>query len=97
MGAPNARPELVEIFSELVNNAAEHGMNPEGAQAHIRYMPHRRGYAFDAVIADPGPGIRSTLARNPALPRPETDTGAIGLAVQELVSGTGVPTRGIGL
>ena len=60
-------------------------------------MPHRRGRAFDAVIADSGPGIRATLARNPALPQPETDAAAMGLAVQELVSGTGVPTRGIGL
>ena len=25
-GAPNARPELVEMFSKMVNNAAEHGM-----------------------------------------------------------------------
>ena len=97
MGNPSIRPELVEIFSQLVNNAAEHGMTPEGAHAHVRYMPHRRGRAFDAVIADSGPGIRATLARNPALPQPETDAAAMGLAVQELVSGTGVPTRGIGL
>ena len=31
------------------------------------------------------------------MPQPETDADAIGLAVQELVSGTGIPTRGIGL
>ena len=101
MGAPNVHPELnihpelVEIFSELVNNAAEHGMTPEGA--HVRYIPHRRGYAFDVVIADSGAGIRATLAGNPKAPQPETDAAAIGLAVQELVSGTGTPTRGIGL
>ena len=97
MGAPNIRPELVEIFSELVNNAAEHGMTPEGANAHVRYMPHRRGHAFDVVIADSGTGIRATLAGNSELTQPETDAAAIGLAAQELVSGTGVPTRGIGL
>ena len=97
MGAANVRPELVEIFSELVNNAAEHGMTETGANVHVRFMPHRRGHAFDAVVADQGPGIRATLAGNPALPRPETDAEAIGLAIQELVSGTGVPTRGIGL
>ena len=28
MGAPSIRPELVEMFSQLVNNAAEHGMTP---------------------------------------------------------------------
>ena len=60
-------------------------------------MQHRKGNAFDVVIADQGPGIRATLAANPALPHLETDAEAIGLAVQELVSGTGVPTRGIGL
>ena len=97
MGAANVRPELVEIFSELVNNAAEHGMTELGANVHVRHIPHRRGTAFDAVISDSGPGIRATLARNPKLPQLETDSDAIGLAVQELVSGTGVPTRGIGL
>jgi hypothetical protein len=97
MGTPNVRPEVVEVFSEIVNNAAEHGMTEEGAQAHVRYLPHRRGHAFDAVIADSGPGIRATLAHNPALPRPETDAEATGLAVRELVPGTGVPTRGSGL
>lgn len=97
MGAASVRPELVEIFSELVNNAAEHGMTDTGATAHVRFMPHRRGNAFDVVVADLGEGIRATLAGNPDLPQPETDAAAIGLAVQELVSGTGIPTRGIGL
>ncbi len=97
MGAANVRPELVEVFSELVNNAAEHGMTEEGAHAHVRYVPHRRSRAFDMVVADSGPGIRATLEENPEIPRPETDAGAIGFAVQELVSGTGTPTRGIGL
>ena len=97
LGAANVRPELVEIFSELVNNAAEHGMTEQGANAHVRFMPHRRGHAMVVVVADSGPGIRATLAGNPRLPQPETDQDAIGLAVQELVSGTGSPTRGIGL
>ena len=97
MGAANVRPELVEIFSEIVNNAAGHGMSDKGAHAHVRFMPHRRVMAFDAVIVDSDPGIRGTLARNPALPEIETDADAIGLAVQELISGTGIPTRGIGL
>ena len=97
MGNPSIRPELVETFSQLVNNAAEHGMTPQGAHAHVRHMPHRRGHAFDVVIADSGAGIRATLARNLVLPQPETDAAAIGLAVQELVSGTGSPTRGIAL
>lgn len=97
MGSPNIRPELVGVFSEIVNNAAEHGMTKEGASSHVRFMPHRRGSAFDVVVADRGPGIRATLERNPSLAKPETDAKAIALAVRELVSGTGDWTRGIGL
>ena len=99
MGAATVRAKLMEVFSELVNNAAEHGASPGGqpAHVHVRFMADRRGNAFDAVVVDSGPGIRTTLARNPGLPKPESDAGAIGLAVQELVSGTGDPTRGGGL
>jgi sensor histidine kinase regulating citrate/malate metabolism len=97
LGAANVRPELVELVSELVNNAAEHGLTPDGAHVHVRFMPHRRGHAFDCVVSDEGPGIRATLAANSALPKPETDGDAIRIAIQELVSGTGSPNRGIGL
>ena len=97
LGAVNVRTALVELFSELVNNAAEHGLTEAGAHAHVRFMPHRRGHAFDVVIVDEGPGIRETLARNPRLDVPEADAEAIRLATQELVSGTGKPVRGIGL
>ena len=97
IGGASIRPEVVELFSELVNNTAEHGMNEEGAHAHVRYLPHRRGCAFDVVVVDSGEGIRATLSRNPDLRQLQTDSDAIGLAVQELVSGTGDPTRGIGL
>ena len=95
--AANVRPELVATFSRIVNNAAEHGMTEAGAHAHVRFMPHRRGHAFDAVIADSASGIRDTLTRNSQIPQPESDADAIGMAIQELVSGAGVPIRGIGL
>ena len=36
IGAATVRPELVEIFSKLANNAAEYGMTLEGAQVHVR-------------------------------------------------------------
>ena len=97
LGSASVRPVLVEIFSKLVNNAAEYGMTPEGAQVHVRYMPHRRNHAFDLVVADSGQGIRGSLAGNAQLLQPETDADAIGLAVRGLVSGSGIPTRGIGL
>ncbi len=87
----------VETFSELLNNAAEHGMNDAGAHCHVRVMPHRLGNCLDIVVADSGPGIRATLAQNPNLPPTQSDQAAITLAIQELTSGTGTPTRGIGL
>ena len=94
--AANIKPQVVEMFSKMVNNAAEHGMSDTGAHCHVRLMPHRRGLAFDSVITDRGPGIRATLERNPDL-QVESDEQALRLAVQELTSGTGNPTRGIGL
>ena len=87
----------VETFSELLNNAAEHGMSDAGAHCHVRVMPHRLGNSLDMVVADSGPGIRATLAQNPNLPDTQSDPEAIDLAIQELTSGTGTPTRGIGL
>ena len=94
--AANIKPQVVEMFSKMVNNAAEHGMSDTGAHCHVRLMPHRKGLALDSVITDRGPGIRATLERNPDL-QVESDEQALRLAVQELTSGTGNPTRGIGL
>ncbi len=87
----------VETFSELLNNAAEHGMSDDGAHCHIRVTPHRMGNCLDMVVADSGPGIRATLGKNPNLPATQSDQEAIAIAIQELTSGTGRPTRGIGL
>ena len=85
LGASNLHAELVEIFSELVNNAAEHGMSEAGAHAHVRFMPHRSGSAHDVVIADEGPGIRARLSRGLVASQLatdlETDSAAIGVAV----------------
>ena len=87
-GTANLRPELAELFTISLNNSAEHGVTEGSASAiaHVRFMPHRRGEAFDVVVVDEGPGIRETLARNPGLIVPDTDADAILLA-----------TRGIGL
>ena len=49
-------------------------------------------------MADGGIGIRATLERNPALTHlVPYDWAAIDRAVRERISGTGEPTRGIGL
>ena len=34
---------LVDLFPEIVNNAAEHGASSTAAQVHVRFMHHRRG------------------------------------------------------
>ena len=85
LGTTSVRAELVKVFSELVNNSAEHGM-PQGGQP---------GHAFEAVTVDSGAGIRTALARNPAIPQPEPDAHAIGLAFRSWSPGRA--TRGIGL
>ena len=90
-------PVIVETFSEIINNSTEHGMSEQGATAHVRFMPHRTGHALDAVIADSGPGVRTTLQQNPNIPELLSDQDALELAIQELVSGTASPNRGIGL
>ena len=72
-------------------------MSDAGAHCHVRVMPHRMDNCMDMVVADSGPGIRATLAQNPNLPVTQSDQEAITLAIQELTSGTGTPTRGIGL
>lgn len=80
-----------------VADVAEHGLSLEGAQVHVPCMPQRRGHAFHVALADSGPGILAALAHNPGLPKQNTDSEAIGPAVQELASGAGIPIRGIGL
>ena len=38
--AANIKPQVVEMFSEMVNNAAEHGMSDTGAHCHVRLIPN---------------------------------------------------------
>ena len=98
LGTPDFRTELVELFNEIVVNAAEHGMTIAGADAHIRYMPHRRDHAFDCVVVDRGPGIPAPLANRPSLEAFENDADAIRAAVTDQApSTTGVPFRVPGL
>lgn len=78
----------VETLSELLNNAAEHGMSDTVAHWHVRVTPRRPGECLDMVVADSGPGIRATLAQNPNLPATQSDREAITLAIRELTSGT---------
>ena len=97
MATADVRNELFALFAEVVATATEHGKSGDGASAHVRYMPHRRGFAFDPVVTDRGPGIRATLGNNQTLTQFASDTDAIKAAVQMSVSGTGAPDRGLGL
>ncbi len=64
----------------------------------IQYYDWQQAPRFLCVVADGGIGIRESLERNPDLRGSLFyDWAAIELAMKERTSGTGLPTRGIGL
>ena len=83
----------VQPFSELLNDAAEQGMNDGGFQCHVRAMPARQGQCLDIVVVDSGPAIRNNLAQSPKLLATESDTEAISLAIRGPTSGRNAKTR----
>ena len=98
------RVAICSVLSEICANAAEHGRSSFGAYAavqayhHIVSGPRRRGEEVLVAIADGGPGVRETLARNPALAEyTTTDNDALRHALEMGVSGTGEIGRGGGL
>ena len=93
----NLLADIPETFGELVNNAAEHSSSPVGGFGLIQFRCIDGSYQLLCAVADGGVGIREALNRNPNLERTSTDSAAILSAMQERVSGTGSPTRGIGL
>jgi hypothetical protein len=98
LGAPNLRPLVAEAFAELGANAVQHSGSPIDSYGMIQYYEWESGARFVCVVADGGIGIRQSLERNPQLQdRVYYDWDAIELAMQERISGTGIPTRGIGL
>ena len=97
LGSANIHPIVCELFSELVNNAAEHSESGIGAYAFIQFCSSGQGRKFMCGVADGGIGIRQSIERNPAVAHFGYDWAAIDIAVKELVSGTSSRTRGIGL
>ena len=96
--AANLKVAVSEAFGELGNNAAQHSESEVGSFGLIQFYDTARGQRFICAVGDGGIGIRASLARNPALRHlVPYDHTAIDLAVKERVSGTGEPTRGIGL
>ncbi|MEX0692733.1 MAG: hypothetical protein WD934_06575 [Gemmatimonadales bacterium] len=98
LGAPNRRGTVAEAFAELGMNAVQHSESAVGAFGMIQYYDLGSGPRFACVVADGGVGIMASLERNPALQgKVFYDWDAIAMAMQERVSGTADPTRGIGL
>lgn len=83
-----------EIFFELVNNAQEHSQSPTGEFAMVRLDSRNRVLC---AVADGGIGIAESLRRNPEIRPFLADGEGMLLALQERVTGTTSPTRGIGL
>lgn len=99
LGAANMHPLVSETFEELALNAVQHSESSVGAYGVIQfYESSEHGMRFVCAVADGGIGIRQSLERNPNLRSVVPyDWTAIELALQQLVSSTGSPTRGIGL
>ncbi len=97
-GSANLYPDVVETFSELVNNAAEHSESEIGAFGLVQFLSLGRERRFLIAVADGGVGIRQSLERNPKhRENYGFEWAAVRRATGELVSGTLNSNRGIGL
>lgn len=85
-------------FGELGINAVQHSESPIDAygMAHFYDNP-QHGKQFSCAVADGGIGIRESLHQNRAVAPLSDDETAIDYAVWENISGTGSPSRGMGL
>ena len=96
--ASNLVPLLNETFGELANNATEHADSRVDSYGLIQFYESGAVRYIVCAVADGGIGIRASLERNPEYERKlPYDWRAIEYAIQERTSGTGSPTRGIGL
>ena len=98
LGAANLTSIVTELFSELVLNAAQHSESQIGAFGCVQFSELEQSQRFACAVADGGIGVAESLRRNKKLlARVNYDWDALELAIRERVSGTGDPTRGIGL
>ncbi len=86
--------EAHDALAEAANNAVEHADSPEGgfalAQLRERRPTSGRSWFIEIAVADAGQGIAASLGM-------DNDLDAIMRALDEGVSGTGDPLRGLGL
>lgn len=98
VGAVNLTAVVTELFGELAMNAAQHSESEVGAFGCVQFFEFEKGSRFTCTVVDGGIGVKEGLHRNEELrSRVYYDWDALELAVRERVSGTGDPTRGIGL
>jgi hypothetical protein len=98
LGSANLYPVVSEVFAELALNAVQHSDSSIAAFGLIQFYQSESGRRFICAVADGGIGIRASLEKNPGLrQRVPYEWNAIDLALEEGVSGTGSPSRGIGL
>lgn len=98
LGAANMYPVVSEAFAELALNVVQHAESEIGGLGFIQFYQFESGRRFVCTVADGGIGIRRSLERNSKLvDLVPYDWTAIELALKERVTGTGSPTRGIGL
>lgn len=98
LGAANIHYVVTNAFSELALNAVQHSESNIGSFGYLQYYEVGSVPRFVCAVADGGMGIRRSLERNPRLrSRVPYDWVAIEVALQERVSGTQEPTRGMGL
>ena len=92
--SPPLSSEAYDALAEAANNAVEHAESPEGgfalAQLRERRPASGRSWFIEIAVADAGRGIAASLGMDDHL-------DAIMLALDEGVSGTGDPLRGLGL
>lgn len=98
IGRPGAQRMVSEAFLEMGMNAVEHSQSPIGAFGVIRFNRLARPPGLTVAVADGGIGIRRSLEQRQGVDQPiQGDDEAIRAALKERVSGTGDPTRGLGL
>ena len=97
-GAVRTHEEMYGVFYELALNAVQHSESAVGCYAIVEQGVDADGRPTHLLgVADYGIGIRAALIGNPAFAAVANDADAIALATELHVTGTGDPSRGLGL
>ena len=96
--APDLTALVSGHFAELAANAVQHARSPIGAVGSVAAGAIGGETQIAIVVADAGIGIAPSLRQDPLhLDAAANDWIALVHATRELVSGTGDPSRGLGL